>query len=86
MKQTRVVSLIEAFSNVFVGYVVAVLTQMAVFPLFGLRATLSENLAIGAIFTIVSIIRSYSIRRIFEVLRCRTQNAEIPAINQRHLK
>lgn len=69
MRQSHAMSLVEAFSNVFVGYGLAVLTQMAVFPLFGLRATLSENLTIGAIFTVVSIIRSYSIRRIFNSIR-----------------
>jgi hypothetical protein len=44
---------------------------MAVFPLFGIRVTLSANLAIGAAFTIVSIVRSYVLRRLFERLRMR---------------
>ena len=51
MKQFRRMSLVEALVNVAVGYGLAVLTQIAVFPLFGLHASLSENLAIGAIFT-----------------------------------
>ena len=46
-----------------VGYGVAVSTQLLVFPLFGLEATLGENLAIGAIFTVVSLGRSYALRR-----------------------
>ena len=69
VKQSRSMSLVEAFLNVAVGYGVAVLAQVAVFPLFGIIATLSQNLAIGAIFTVVSICRSYLIRRFFEVLR-----------------
>ncbi|MBS4051103.1 MAG: hypothetical protein KGZ69_07860 [Methylomonas sp.] len=69
MKQSRAMSLVESLSNVLVGYGVAVLAQMAVFPLFGLRATLQENLTIGAIFTVVSVLRSYSIRRIFNAIR-----------------
>ena len=40
-----------------------------VFPLFGLRASLSETLAIGAIFTFASIARSYVLRRTFEAIR-----------------
>ena len=36
-------------------------TQILVFPLFGLRATLAENIAIGAIFTVVSIARSFTL-------------------------
>lgn len=62
-------SLVEAVTNVLVGYGVAVATQMLVFPLFGLYATLQENLLIGLIFTAVSLVRSYALRRIFEGLR-----------------
>lgn len=37
MMQSRRMSLIEALSNVAIGYGVAVLTQIAVFPLFGMN-------------------------------------------------
>ena len=47
MRQSRLMSLVEAVANVVVGYGVAVLTQMLVFPLFGLRTTVRQNLAIG---------------------------------------
>jgi len=50
---------------------VAVATQWTVFPLFGLHATLQENLVIGLIFTAVSLVRSYLLRRAFEGLRVR---------------
>lgn len=69
MKQSRTMSLLEAVANVLVGYGVAVVTQMAVFPLFGLHATLQENLTIGLVFTAVSLVRSYLLRRAFEGLR-----------------
>jgi hypothetical protein len=68
MKQSRAMSLVEATANVVVGYSVAVLTQLLVFPLFGLHTTLAENLMIGAIFTVVSIARSFALRRLFEAL------------------
>ena len=58
-------SFVEAWANVLVGYGVAVLTQIAVFPLFGIRASLSANLGIGLVFTIVSLARSYALRRLF---------------------
>ena len=64
-------SLVEAVTNVLVGYGVAVTTQMLVFPLFGLHTTLQENLVIGLIFTIISLVRSYLLRRAFETLRIR---------------
>ena len=52
-----------------VGYGVAVLTQVVVFPLLGLETTLGQNLAIGAVFTVVSSARSYLLRRTFEAFR-----------------
>lgn len=72
MKQSRAMSMIEALANVAVGYGVAVLTQIAVFPLFGLSVTLVQNLIMGGLFTVVSIIRSYALRRVFETIRMRS--------------
>ena len=71
MKQTRLMSLIEAITNVVVGYGVAVATQMLVFPVFGLHTTLAQNLQMGGIFTGVSILRSFLLRRVFEAIRVR---------------
>lgn len=68
MKQSRAMSLVESLTNVAVGYGIAVITQIVVFPLFGLITTLSENMAMGAIFTLVSIARSYCLRRLFEAV------------------
>lgn len=65
MSQSKLHSAIESVANVAVGYGVAVLTQVLVFPLFGLHASMSDNLLIGAIFTVVSLARSYTLRRVF---------------------
>jgi hypothetical protein len=59
-------SLVEAVANVVVGYGVAVVTQILIFPIFGLQTTLAQNLNMGAVFTIVSLGRSYALRRLFE--------------------
>lgn len=69
MKQSRLMSLIEAVANVLVGYGVAVITQILIFPIFGLHTTLAQNMKMGDIFTIVSIARSFALRRVFEALR-----------------
>jgi hypothetical protein len=66
MKQSRTMSLVESIANVIVGYGVAVLTQILIFPVFGLHTTLAQNLKVGAVFTIVSLGRSYALRRLFE--------------------
>ena len=62
-------SLVEAVTNVVVGYVLAVATQIVVFTWFGLQASLGENLAIGLAFSGISVIRSFALRRFFERLR-----------------
>jgi hypothetical protein len=66
MPQSRRLSLLEAVTNVVVGYALAVLTQLIVFPWLGLTASLQDNLAIGAAFVGVSLIRGYTLRRVFE--------------------
>ena len=63
--QSRCQSLIEAITNVVVGYALAVLTQIVVFPWFELQVPFRDNLAIGAIFVIISLLRSYALRRLF---------------------
>ena len=69
MKQTRLMSLVEAVANVVVGYCVAGAAQILIFPIFGLHTTLAQNLKMGAVFTLVSIARSYVLRRLFEAMR-----------------
>lgn len=69
MTQSRRLSLVEAITNVAVGYVLAVITQIVVFPGFGIHPSLGENLAIGSIFTGISLLCSYALRRLFERLR-----------------
>lgn len=69
MKQSRLMSFVEAISNVVLGYGVAVVTQILIFPIFGLHTTLAQNLKMGVIFTIVSIARSFALRRVFERFR-----------------
>ncbi len=66
--QSRMMSMVEAIVNVLVGFWIAVFAQMLVLPLFGLHASLSQNLGMGLIFTVVSLIRSYLLRRFFNAL------------------
>jgi hypothetical protein len=67
--QSRRMSLIEAITNVALGYVLAVFTQIIVFPWFGLHTSLGDNLALGAVFVGISLLRSYALRRLFARLR-----------------
>ena len=71
MNQSRTMSLIEAVTNVIVGYILAIATQLAVFPVFGIEAAFGEHLAIGLAFVAVSLARGFLLRRLFEVLQAR---------------
>lgn len=48
------------------GYALAVVMQIVVFPWFDLHPSLGEYLALGGIFTAISLIRGYALRRLFE--------------------
>lgn len=68
MSQSRRLSAVEAVANVAIGYGAALCAQIVVFPLFGMTVSLGDNLAIGAIFTAVSLVRSYAVRRLFNAI------------------
>ena len=68
MSQSRFASFAETLLNVAIGYGVALSAQILVFPLFGIHIPLQDNVLIGVIFTAVSIIRSYWVRRLFNWL------------------
>ncbi|MFV7791296.1 hypothetical protein ACNSOP_08980 [Aliarcobacter lanthieri] len=63
--QTKLQSLLESFINILIGYLVALGSQLIIFPLFGIDVSFMDNLLIGLYFTIISLARSYIIRRYF---------------------
>ena len=72
-RQSPTMSFVEAVTNVIVGFLLAVVTQITVFPLMGLQVSVGDNLLIGAIFTAVSIVRGFSLRRLFEAIQTRSR-------------
>lgn len=63
--QSKKHSLIESIANVVIGYVVAIISQILIFPVFGIHIPLSSHIGIGLFFTVVSLVRSYVLRRVF---------------------
>lgn len=63
--QTKIQSLIESFINILIGYITAILSQLLIFPLFNINLPIQDNLLIGLYFTLISLVRSYVIRRYF---------------------
>jgi len=69
--QSRRGSFVESLVNVLIGYLVAVGSQVIIFPLFGLHIPLRDNFIMGLWFTVISILRSYSLRRFFNWINTR---------------
>lgn len=72
--QSRFMSLVEAWGNIAIGFGINFAGNMTLLPLFGLPVTATQSLGIGVVFTVVSVIRSYYVRRGFEWLRVRHGN------------
>jgi hypothetical protein len=65
MSQSKLGSLVEALTHVFIGYFLSLAVQFIVYPLYGASFSIQQNIEIGLIFMIVSLIRGYVIRRWF---------------------
>ena len=68
--QSKLESLTEAIINTFTGFVIAFISQLVFFPIVGIEVTLSQNFILTVLFTLVSIIRIYIIRRFFNKKSC----------------
>jgi uncharacterized YccA/Bax inhibitor family protein len=71
MAQTRGQSAVETVVGTAVGLLVSVAANMLVLPVFGFSPNLEEAGQIGVVFTLVSIARSYMMRRLFNRLEVR---------------
>ena len=63
--QNKIHSLLESLTNTVIGYVVAVASQLVIFPWFNIHIEVQDNLLIGVWFTIISLTRGYLVRRWF---------------------
>ena len=75
MNQSRIGSLIEACANVAIGFGINWVANLLILPLFGFNVTGSQAFNMGLMFTVISVVRSYAIRRWF--------NARLHAMAQR---
>lgn len=65
MAQSKSRSWKEAFTNIVIGYVINFVANLVVFPMFGYDITIADNIVIGLVFTVISVIRQYVVRRYF---------------------
>jgi hypothetical protein len=59
-------SLMEALANNAIAFVISIVANQLVLPLFGLTVSLAQSIGITVAFTAISIVRGYVVRRIFE--------------------
>lgn len=65
MSQSRLHSFVEAWTGTIVGFAVSLAMSPIVYPMFGHSFTLIENIWIVLIFTVISVVRGYGVRRFF---------------------
>jgi hypothetical protein len=59
-------AIIEAWTNMAIGFGINFTANLMILPLIGVNVTASENFAIGWLYTAVSVLRQYAIRRWFQ--------------------
>lgn len=63
--QTKKQSAFESLTNILVGLFTSFIIQLIIYPLLNIEVSVNENIIITIVFFIVSFIRGYLIRRIF---------------------
>ena len=63
--QTKKQSLIESLTSTTIGIIIGIVLNLTILPIFGYPVSWSDSLWISVIFTVVSVIRGYVVRRIF---------------------
>lgn len=63
--QSRLGSLIEAIANIIIGFAINYSANLLIFPLFGFHISLQANFLMGLIYTVISLVRQYALRRWF---------------------
>ena len=71
--QSRSGSLIEALANIAAGMGVAFLSQEIIFHYYGIPCSLALNAKMTCYFTVISLVRQFVLRRIFNKITTRKQ-------------
>lgn len=69
MSQTRLGSFIEAWANIVIGFSINWVANMLILPLFGFNIKPMAAFNMGLIFTVISLVRSYWLRRLFNKIK-----------------
>ena len=66
--QTKKGSVLETLLNTAVGFAINYTANLLIFPLYGMHISPGNNFLLGLIYTIISVVRSYIMRRAFNLL------------------
>jgi len=66
--QSRRFSALEALLNTLFGFWISVLANVVLLPIWGFSPSLPQAVEIGMAFTLVSLLRSYALRRLFNYI------------------
>lgn len=69
MAQTKRGSVVEALANIAVGFTINYIANLLIFPIFNMHISPGNNFLLGLIYTGISLIRSYVLRRWFNGLK-----------------
>lgn len=70
MAQTKLGSFAEAWANIAIGFTINYIANLVILPLFGFTSlTPGKNFIIGLLYTVISLVRSYVLRRWFNGLK-----------------
>lgn len=83
--QTKKGSFYEALTNTIVGWTINYVANILILPKFGLMVTYEQAFWIGCIFTVISIIRSYVMRRVFNAIKSKWNTEGVPGQQSENL-
>lgn len=66
--QNHKMTALESTVSVLTGYIITVLIQYLVYPIFGISIPVTQALLISIIIVFAAFVKNYSIRRVFNYL------------------
>ncbi len=70
MSQSRLASFVESWANIAVGFTISYFANWLILPAFGFHGmTAGQNFEMVLIFTVLSLVRSFVLRRYFNNLK-----------------
>jgi hypothetical protein len=60
--------MVETVTGTAIGYTVAVVSQIIIFPFFDINLPVESNMVIALWFTVISLLRGYWVRRLFNFM------------------